>query len=369
VSTREVPSAAGRRRVVWRTLALLLFLLGLAACQPAASTYTAADPVKDGYLFCFWNVENFFDDEVNGWKNDPDEDYDVWFAADGARIFKQKLANLTEALLKMNGGKGPDILALAEVETERAATLLMESLNNGLKGNKDKPDPYKYVAWKNPKGGRNIATAVISRVPIVADKTQLIGRRMRILEVHLEAGGQQLVVIASHWTSRVSDKEGDGRDKYGDMIYNRFKALHKTNPKVAFLVCGDFNDPPDDESVTHHLHAIGDLKKVKESGGDEPLLLNLLADKAGKDVGTHYYRKWYTFDQIAVSAGLLDDSQGWYCKPATAKIVSEFTEIKEGRLKGRPDRFGSKSEKIVLSERGWSDHFPVSVQLFVKGKK
>jgi endonuclease/exonuclease/phosphatase family metal-dependent hydrolase len=341
-------------------------LLGLAACQPPAASPSAPDPARDGYLFCFWNAENFFDDEVNGWKNEPDEDFDVWFAADGAKVFKQKLDNLTEALLMMNGGRGPDILALAEVETERAATLLMESLNKGLK---DKSAPYKSVAWKNPKGGRNIATAVISRVPILPDRTQLLGRRMRILEVHLDANGQELVVIASHWTSRVSDKEGDGRDRYGDIIYGRFKAMHKANPKVALVVCGDFNDPPDDESVTHHLRAIGDIKKVRE-GGDEPYLLNLFADKAGKeDAGTHFYRRWYTFDQIAVSPGLLDDREGWYCKPETAHIVNEYTAIKEGRIKGRPDRFGSKSEKIRLSERGWSDHFPVSVQLFVKGKK
>ena len=50
-----------RLRVPWRTLALLFLLVGLAACQPPAVS-PAADSAKDGYLFCFWNVENLFDD-------------------------------------------------------------------------------------------------------------------------------------------------------------------------------------------------------------------------------------------------------------------------------------------------------------------
>src|SRR5205823_12857993 len=126
-------------------------------------------------------------------------------------------------------------------------------------------------------GGRNIATAIITRLEVEKNRTQLLGKRQRILEGHFYAGSHDLVVLATHWTSRVSDAQGEGRDKYADIIYGRYRAMYKSNPRVAVLVCGDFNDPPDDESVTKHLHAIGDLAKVK-AAGDPPLLFNLFGD-------------------------------------------------------------------------------------------
>jgi endonuclease/exonuclease/phosphatase family metal-dependent hydrolase len=330
-----------------------------------------------GYLFCFWNAENFFDDVEDKRPTQPDKDYDAWFAADGAKVFKQKLKNLTEVLLKMNDGKGPDILALAEVETQRAAELLRDSLNNGLK------DPrlhYKNVQYKNPNGGRHIATAIITRLDVAAGQTQLLGRRLRILEAHLTANGHDLVVIASHWTSRVSskdDKEGTGRDLYAQNIRNRFDALYKLNPKVDFLVCGDFNDEPDDESVVKYLKAIGYIRKVREDGAN-PYLLNLLADRGTevladaskqREPGTHNYRgKWLIFDQIIVSPGLLDN-EGWSCDPASARIVNNLTAVKRGRKQGTPDDFGSPHDRDPLEERGYSDHFPVTVRLRVAGAK
>jgi endonuclease/exonuclease/phosphatase family metal-dependent hydrolase len=299
------------------TAALLLAALAALGCyQPAATTdaapeAAAADGAPGDYLFCFWNCENFFDDKVNGWKTHPDKDYDSWFAADGGRAFHLKLERLTEVLASLNDGKGPDILALAEVETERAAELLLESLNQAVGR---KAPPYKHVLWKNPHGGRNIATAILTRLPVEKDRTQLLGRRQRILEGHVTVNGHDLVVIASHWTSRLKEPEGRvGRAHYADAIYGRFRAMYKSNPDVDVVICGDFNDNPDDESVVQHLHATGDLALVRK-GGDEPHLYNLFAkrwERNNNEAGTHFHRgKFFIFDQIVISPGMLK-KQGW----------------------------------------------------------
>src|SRR5262245_37327786 len=58
------------------------------------------------YLFCFWNVENFFDDQRDGRTGPGDKEYDGWYA-DHPEMLQLKLAKLTEALLKMNSGRGP----------------------------------------------------------------------------------------------------------------------------------------------------------------------------------------------------------------------------------------------------------------------
>jgi endonuclease/exonuclease/phosphatase family metal-dependent hydrolase len=347
--------------------ALLLGALAALGCyQPAAPTNgapeaAAADGSPGDYLFCFWNTENFFDDKVDGWKTHPDKEFDTWFAADDGKVFRRKLDNLTEVLSSLNDGKGPDILALAEVETERSAEMLMESLNKAVG---KRAAPYQHVLWKNPHGGRNIATAILTRLPVEKGRTQLLGKRQRILEGHITVNGHDLVVIASHWTSRLREEGVGGRAHYADAIYGRFRAMYKSNPNVDLVVCGDFNDNPDDDSVLKHLHATGDLALVRK-GGDEPHLFNLFAkrwERNRNEVGTHFHRgKWFIFDQIVLSPGMLR-KPGWsWDEGSPAQIVRKLADDK-----GRPLSFGTAKQN---KRRGASDHFPVTVRLHVAGAR
>jgi endonuclease/exonuclease/phosphatase family metal-dependent hydrolase len=323
-------------------------------------------PPPGDYLFCFWNTENFFDNKINGWHNEPDKNFDRWFA-DNPAVFEQKVKNLTEVLASLNDGKGPDILALAEVEADStAAEALRDSLNKAIASG---TPPYRHILMKNPHGGRNIATAILTRLPVVADRTQLLGKRHRLLEGHIEVNGRDLAVLAAHWTSRVSDKVGEGRDKYADQIYGRFRAMHKANADVPLLICGDFNDNPDDPSVRDHLHATSDLNRVK-ANGEPPLLYDVFAklwtEKKGEDVGTHFYRgKAFLFDHLVVSPGLVNGKGGWQCLLETTEIVKPRFVVPRGRNKGHPLAFGTEKEKVPLAERGVSDHLPVTVRLRV----
>ncbi len=357
-------------RALGLTAALLLAALAAVGCYRVASTEgapeeaaaAAASGAPADYLFCFWNTENFFDDKVDGWKTHPDKEYDTWFAEDGGKAFRLKLEHLTEVLASLNDGKGPDILALAEVETERSAEMLMESLNRAVGR---KAPPYRHLLMKNPHGGRNIATAILTRLPVEKDRTQLLGRRQRILEGHITVNGHDLVVIASHWTSRLKEPEGKvGRGHYADAIYGRFRAMYKSNPNVDVVICGDFNDNPDDESVVQHLRATGDLDLVRK-GGEEPHLYDLFAkrwERNNNEAGTHFHRgKWFIFDQIVISPGMLK-KQGWsWDEDHPAQIVKKIADAK-----GRPTSFGNEKDK---KRRGASDHFPVTVRLHVAGSR
>ncbi len=132
--------------------------------------------------------------------------------------------------------------------------------------------------------------------------------------------------------------------------------MFKNNPLVDVLVCGDFNDTPTDQSVRHHLRATADLETARSSkelrlfhlqGGQDPTL----------GFGTHYYHKWFIFDQIVVSPGLLDQA-GWSCQPASIQTISSLT--RPGDRLRRPWRFGTEKDS---GPRGYSDHFPVTVRL------
>src|SRR5262249_29463870 len=154
--------------------------LALASCNGPSEKTPITRP-EAGYSFCFWNVENLFDDKDDGRIQKADREFDRWFAANPA-ILKLKLTNLSKALLEMNDGKGPDIIALAEVESPRAAELLMDTLNSRLE---NKNLHYQHVLMKDPSAGRHIAPAIITRLPVRRDKTRLHGRSLRILEAHI----------------------------------------------------------------------------------------------------------------------------------------------------------------------------------------
>lgn len=312
-----------------------------------------------------WNVENFFDNRDDHRHTEPDKDYDTWFSSN-PRDFQLKLENLTKVILAMNSGNGPDILALAEVEEgSLAPELLIASLNNRLPNDLH----YKHLAFKNPHGGRSIATCVISRIPIIQNQVRLLGKRLRILEVPLKINDQELIVMATHWTSKLTDKDGHGRAKYADQIHGEYVAIARSNPDIDLLVCGDFNATPDEDCVANHLktqktteQTIQHAMKIR-AGADNATwqqypLLNLFADFTSRKQGSIYYRgKLDLYDQIVVSPGLLDN-KGWTCLVETATV---FNQSPPADSKGHPWRFGS--EKGQRGPRGYSDHFPVTVRL------
>ncbi|MFO0867053.1 MAG: hypothetical protein U0744_20830 [Gemmataceae bacterium] len=305
------------------------------------------------YLFCFWNVENLFDDINDGRTGQGDKEYDPWLAHN-PDILKLKLSKLADALLGMNGGKGPDILAIAEVESLRAAQLLQFTLNSRL------ADPelhYRNVLIKEVKVGRHIAPAILTRLPVAADRTRHLGTSaQRILEGHIVVDGRELIVIASHWTSRLREENSRQRGEYGDKIYGECNAIWHSNPNADILVCGDFNDNPNDASVTQHLRATGDVNRVRNNASLS--LFNLFADKsATSGFGTEYERGWNIFDQIVVSPGMID-GHSWNVEPDTLQVGSHLAQANDRNR--RPWRFGGEKD---TNPRGYSDHFPVMVKL------
>jgi endonuclease/exonuclease/phosphatase family metal-dependent hydrolase len=309
---------------------------------------------RSEFFFCFWNVENFFDDRDDGRTGPGDREYDKWFA-EHPEMLQQKLEHLTKALLALNDGKGPDILALAEVESPRAAELLQQALNKGLQ-ERNVPDQYEHVLMKPVSAGRHIATAILTRLPVVGDRTRLLDKRLRILEGRIILDNKELILFASHWTSQLKQDSEGRREVYADKIYGAANAIFHNNPAADILICGDFNETPDAEAVTKHLHGTGDLQAVRASAS--LLLFNVMANKeASQGFGTHYYRHWLIYDQILASPGLLDE-RGWSYVPDSVKVINTLS--KEQDRQHRPWRFGSERER---GPRGYSDHFPVTVRL------
>jgi len=219
---------------------------------------------------------------------------------------------------------------------------------------------YATVIMEEIAVGRHIGPAIISRLPASREFKPRALKPQRILIATLVAGGHDLVVVASHWTSRRSDEKGTQRAKYGDLIYGRANEIYQNNPAIDLIVCGDFNDTPDDPSVRGHLRALGDATEVVNA--KELRFFNLMAGKDPEQYGTHYYRKPVVYDQICVAPGLLDQ-RGWTCDADSLRVPVDGLLAPGSKLR-RPWRYGGPAD---TQPRGASDHFPVTVKLRVAG--
>lgn len=347
--------------VVLALVALGYFVWTLIEKQEAVPV--AGDGRPGTVLFCAWNVENFYDD-----RDDPRvrDDMEDWYGTDPT-AFRDKVDQLAAGLLFMNDGAGPDVACLCEVESERCMSALKDALNEKLESAGKGDRKYEHVLFKGDNMGRHFAPGILTRVGVTADRTRKLGKAKngRVIEGHLHHNGHELVVIVSHWTSRVTDKEGDGgrRADYAEDCYGRVKAILHENPDADVIVCGDFNDEFKDPSIRNELHASDSPDEVRKSG-DEPRLLDLFA-RWGPDrdpPGTiHGKGKWSVFDHICVTRGLLDD-QGWSCDPKAARVFAPEELRHKYRGGFEPARFGPPNHK---GPRGYSDHFPVVVELTV----
>ena len=314
---------------------------------------------SDAIVFCFWNLENLFDDRDDNWSHPADREFDDWMVGDSA-LREAKYKKLAAALLKMNAGRGPDIIAGCEVESLRAAELLRDALNAAVPEGATK---YEHVAMKEVASGRHIAPCVISRYPLSG--ARLTDRQRRILEARVTVNNHELYLVASHWTSQQSDdgsRETGGRAGYATTIHQLYSKAIEADPKADFMVCGDFNDKPEADSVTNRLHITGSRELVTPDARP-PRLFGPLSGKSPADFGTHYYNGPLIYDQVAFSPGMLDDA-GWSYVADSARVPTDGL-IRSGTRGRRPWRFGSKGDDAV--GRGFSDHFPVLVSLKVAG--
>ncbi len=334
-------------------VAVVAGLASLARSRPRLIPGAPAPRSAEGVLFCAWNVENFFDDRDDPTNRDLDED---WFARD-PEAFAKKVEALRDAVLLHNDGRGPDVLAMVEVESRRSVEALRDALNAVL------PPDWRYtgIVQRDDRTGRRFAPAVLTRLAVREDLTRGppdFGNR-RILEAHLESGGVPLVVLVAHWKSRLGGKEETEarRITYADELYRRYLSLRRHDPGLDVILAGDFNDGPSESSLVEHMHAVADPGLLHEEDS-EPSMLDLVADPGLAGQGTYFFTgRWEFLDHILAPPELFD-GKGWTVRPETIQVGS-FRALRRGAT-GSPWKFGGPK---ATGARGYSDHFALSVRL------
>ena len=166
---------------------------------------------------------------------------------DDAR-YRIRLANVAAAVLATlpSGGNppGPDVLCLEEIENEK----VLEALRTGPLS----AARYRYAAIAPAEGGP-FSNGVLSRMPILSTVCHTAstpaGRAGRdVLELELDAGGRHLVLLSCHWKSKSGGAEvtEEARREDAALVRGRVSARIAADPGVEHIVCGDFNESPDE---------------------------------------------------------------------------------------------------------------------------
>ncbi len=231
---RSLRSDLGARPM--RSIAEVITEAKGAAAHARVKEPWAALPPNRMMVMCF-NVENLFDTEDDVDRTDEEFTPQAGYTLEK---FEEHLKNIAEVIKSVNGGRGPDVLGLVEVEDKGTLDTLV---NTGLAG-----PGYQTVALEEGRDRRGIDVALISRFPqwpgtrprlVFADGVQ--GQR-GILRVELDVKGQRTVAYVNHWKSMA-----DGEQYSADINIKIAAALKKdiaqtcASGEVKVMAIGDFN--------------------------------------------------------------------------------------------------------------------------------
>lgn len=325
-----------------RVLLVIVVALAPMCVAPAGELYVVS-----------WNVENLFDTI-----DDPEVEGDEEFTPTAAKKYTEEryqthLKNLARVLTKTNGGKGPDILGLAEVENRAVLKDLVKELA---------PLGRDYrIVHKDSPSGRGIDCAVLydaKQVKAVFEGFHLIdaGQTRDIVETEFVKDGKRLTVFMNHWPSRGNPEEH--RVVAAKTLRKRLDALLKVNPAADFLVMGDLNDTPSDVSVKEHLRAGASPTALAD--GD---LYDTARPMVNAGKGTYVFdNKWQLIDHLIVSRGLLDDENFRWKAASTEAVAFDFQIYtpKNPKMIPRPNRLYAGD---TFHDTGVSDHLPIACVL------
>ena len=332
------------------------------------------------HFLAFWNVENLF-----AFEGYPDRE--PWIAKQNAKdlsgwtpeLFARKIAQLTRIIAQMNGGNGPDILGVCEVENHFVLEQLIIALDAALPGRR-----FQTVHFDSTRDHRGIDTAFIydaNRYSHDPDAifSHFVMRRTGtrdITQVTFKTSqGNELVALSNHWPSRSGGHwtESQGyRMTAGETLgYWHERIRQEKGESIAVIAMGDMNDGPADQSVTVHANSSRERDDIE--GANSARFYNLswnylrqtAVTASGRTrtlYGTIYFNKnGDVFDQILVSSSLLGGGR-LTVREGSARIETFPEMVSESKSYGAIPfglSKGDASKNVNLD--GYSDHFPVSV--------
>jgi hypothetical protein len=315
------------------------------------------------YSVGFWNLENLFDIAQSPRRSDKLErtlrsELAGWTQA----VLDLKLSKLASVITRMNGGLGPDLLGVCEVENRFVLEGLRDVINGIVPGRR-----YDIV-HADTRDGRGIDVAFLYDPNVftpIATFFHFIVKRSAtrdIVQVNFQtSSGRLFVVVGNHWPSRSGGQYESEPFRLiaGETLgyfHERIREVH--GPNTAVLAMGDFNDEPPDRSLAVHARSMRQRPKVTLA--QSAAFLNLMWPIVGSGIGTHYFSNFANvLDQFLASRSLLTGAGGLEVQTDTVEVVRFADMMGTGAYPG-PIRFGRGGD---MNADGFSDHFPIAVRI------
>ena len=334
---------------------LIILLVAVISC---------AQTKQDTLFVAHWNLENLFDTV-----DDP-KTIDEEFLPNGQKEWtserlETKLYNLSRVIKSMNEDRGPDILGVCEVEHEA----LLDTMCN-----KYLSDMSFKVAYLESPDERGIDNGLVFK----SHKLKLLS--VKGLNVDLGTGYQTRLILdatllfenkdtlncfVNHWPSRRGgEAESEwARVKAAQTLRKTVEELLSKNNKSKIIIVGDFNDQPNNISITENLKAEGiicdSIKSDNLIQDDKSDLFNLAFRSWSEGNGSYFYRDNFNMlDQIIVSKDMLIGSDLNYICNSFEVYKPYIMVTRTGKFKGAP--FPTYGGSRYLG--GYSDHFPVTAK-------
>jgi endonuclease/exonuclease/phosphatase family metal-dependent hydrolase len=313
------------------------------------------------FRVAFYNVENLFDLVNDSLTSDeaftPEGENKYTYSR-----YKKKSDGLAKTMLAIGGWEAVELIGLCEVES----AWVMDGLT---KHSPMKEANYKYIHKDSPDF-RGIDVACIYR----PDKFNLISYRYyrvrfpwapdRTTRDILYVKGRlpnedTLHVFFNHWPSRYGGQfaSEQGRIFVADMIRQKVDSLNERFQNPYIIITGDFNDYPNDISLTEHLKA---LHSPAEASGND--LVNLSFPIMHK-FGTHSFAgEWGVLDHMIVSNSLLQPG-GTRVYPTEVGIFDAPWLLKKNAAGNVVTNRTYQGPAYV---GGYSDHLPIFIDLHLQ---
>jgi endonuclease/exonuclease/phosphatase family metal-dependent hydrolase len=313
------------------------------------SLVTASFSLADEFYIAGWNLENLFDT-----LDDPTVEQDEEYTPEAPKKWTPerleiKLNNQAKIISKMNGGRGPDVLGVCEVENRQVVEMLVAKLA---------PLGRKYeIVHQDSPSDRGIDCAIVydaNVFELVDHKFHFVdaAKTRDIVEAKLRHDGADLYVFMDHWPSR-GNAEWQ-RCLAAAVLRKRLDAILAADPKADFVLLGDFNDELANVALEKFLLVATSPDKLPEG-----TLYDTSAPIKAQQKGTYVYENaWELIDHVIISPGLLD-SAGYHWKPGSTERI-EFPELFfHPRFPGAIPRPSKSYSDDDFHKDGYSDHLAV----------
>lgn len=306
-------------------------------------------------LFSFYNVENLF-------LPDPKPMHKLDPTISGLRSwdegrYRNKLSKIAHVfrLMKEENGVLPFIIGLSEVSGRKVLEDLvkMEPFNSeyGIVHYNSMDERRVDVALLYDKNKVEIidSEAITFFFEIINRSTENYDTTRDILYSKVRYKGEIINIFIAHLPSK-REKDINKPKRAFILSEIRERILNVVNnSKENVILCGDFNENPDDENLVKILFDDAGVKILENP------FQHLFSTR---NYSTFHYKSGLLYDQIILSKSFFNDDH-----------VLEFQEAKifnSEKLSSRDRKFAGRPYRTYAGTRylgGYSDHFPVFIKL------